>query len=209
MSDYYQSRISLQIRLMALLLMFTLILTCGCKKRRHAINSAETPATETRQSQSYHADSGVQYTRRVEFLVDSILDKQDESIKLLGGSVWALSRPSLALVTQDIIIVLQDIQLEDERWVKAAMAFVDGDEIIVRHVAGPCVTQSGCLTTVVAASQNGALLKLADGSVLSVAEYDRFHTELWLPPYRVLLTGNGMYLYNLKNAKRIWVSSVH
>ena len=52
----------------------------------------------------------------------------------------------------------------------------------------------------------GSVLKLADGSTLSVPEYDQYDTGWWLPPYKALLTSNGMYLWNLKEGKNVWVN---
>jgi hypothetical protein len=90
--------------------------------------------------------------------------------------------------------------------VTVAVAYVGGDEIPVRHVDGGYATQAGYLTTVLEALGEGAVLKLTDGTLLSVPEYDRFDTGWWLPPYKALLTASKLYLYNLKKGKRVWVS---
>jgi hypothetical protein len=144
--------------------------------------------------------------QKVEYISDSIAEKEGKYIRLLGGSKWVLSSSSLALVTDDIIIVLQDVELKDKTSVKLAIAFVDGDEIIARHVGGRYVSETGYLTTVVESLGDGAVLKLADGSMLSIPEYDQYNTGWWLPPYKALLTGNKMYLWNLKKGKRVWVN---
>ncbi len=145
-------------------------------------------------------------TQKVEYLSDSIAEKEGKYIRLLGGSQWVLSSSTLALVTDDIIIVFQNVELKDKTIVKLAVAYVDGDEIVARHVGGQYISQTGYLTTVVEALGDGAVLRLADGSLLSVPEYDQYDTGWWLPPYKALLTGNKMYLWNLKKGKRVWVN---
>ena len=136
-------------------------------------------------------DSGIQ---KVEYLSDSIAEKEGKYIRLFGGSQWVLSSSTLALVTDDIIIVFQDIELKDNTTAKVAVAYVDSDEIVARHVGGQYVAQDGYLTTVVEALGDGAVLKLANGSLLTIPEYDQYDTGWWLPPYKALLTGNMMYL---------------
>jgi hypothetical protein len=148
-----------------------------------------------------------QQLQKVEYLADSIASKDDQVIRLLGGSSWLLTSPSLALVTDDILIVFREIDYQGRR-LKLATAYVDGDEIIVRHLDGLFVTSSGYLTTVIEALAEGAVLKLSDGTLLSVPEYDRCDTGWWLPPYKALLTSSRMYLYNLKKGKRVWISQV-
>lgn len=148
------------------------------------------------------AASGMQ---TVEYLTDSIAEKKGKYIRLLGGSQWVLASATLALVADDIIIVFHDIELKDKTKVKLPVAYVDGDEIVATHVGGRYVPEIGYFTMVVEAFRDGAVLKLADGSFLSMPEYDRFDTGWWLPPYKALLTGNQMYLWNLGKGKRIWV----
>jgi hypothetical protein len=143
---------------------------------------------------------------RVEYFADSIVEKEESYIRLLGGSSWILSTPSLAHVTDDVIIVFRTIGLRDRQQKTVAVAYVDGDEIPVRQVGGAHATEAGYLTTVVEALGDGAVLKLTDGTLLSVPEYDRFDTGWWLPPYKALLTASKLYLYNLNKGKRVWVS---
>jgi hypothetical protein len=144
--------------------------------------------------------------QKVEYLSDSIVEKEGKYIRLLGGSQWVLSSSTLALVTDNIIIVFQEVELKDKTKAKLAVAYVGGDELAAEHVGGQYVSQTGYLTTVVDALGNGAVLKLADGSLLSIPQYDQYDTGWWLPPYRALLTGDKMYLWNLKKGKRVWVN---
>lgn len=145
---------------------------------------------------------------RVEYLADSIIEKEGRYIRLLGGSSWILSGSSLALVMDDVIIVFQELELEKGRRVRASTAYLDGEEIAVKHVGGTYATATGYLTTVVETLAEGAVLKLDDGTLLTIPEYDRFDTGWWLPPYKALLTGNHLYLYNLKKVKKVWVNGV-
>jgi len=146
--------------------------------------------------------------QKVEYLSDSIAEKDGKYIRLLGGSSWLLSSPTLALVTNDVLIVFQEVELNDKKNVQIAVAYIAGNEVVAKHVDGHYVTQTGYLTTVVEALRDGAVLKLDDGTLLSIPQYDRFDTRWWLPPYKALLTGNRMYLWNLKNGKRVWVNPI-
>jgi hypothetical protein len=145
--------------------------------------------------------------QRVDYLAESILDVDDDVIRLEGGSAWLLMGPSLVLPLEDVIIVIRTVPVSG-RAVQLATAYIDGDEIPVRHLRGSVFTSAGYLSRVVEEIGDGAVLRLADGSLLSVPDYDRFNTGWWLPPYPVLLTGNRAYLYNLRNAKRVWVSPI-
>ena len=148
---------------------------------------------------------GARGLQKVEFLKGFIAKKEGRYIRLVGGSQWVLSSHTLALIMDDIIIVFQEVELKDKTRAKLAVAYVAGDEIVAKHVGGQYVSQTGYLTTVVQALGAGAVLKLADGSSLSIPEYDQFDTGWWLPPYKALLTGHKMYLWNLKKGKRVWV----
>ena len=151
------------------------------------------------------ASQGLQ---KVEYLVDSVLKKEGEYVRLLGGSSWIFALPSRALFAEEIIIIFQEIELQNKNLVKVAVAYIDGEEIQVKHAAGTYITETGYLTRVIEALNKGALLRLANGLLLSVPKYDQFYTGWWLPPYEALITGNMLYLYNLKKGKRVWVSPI-
>lgn len=135
--------------------------------------------------------------QKVKYLADSIFEKDGKYIRLLGGSSWVLASPTSAFVWDDVIIVVKG---------PIAVAYLDGDEVVAKHVGGHNVTRTGYLTTVIEALGDGAVLRLADGSFLSVPEYDQYYTGWWLPPYKALLTRDKMYLWNLKKGKRVWVN---
>jgi hypothetical protein len=141
----------------------------------------------------------------VEYVTDSMGRSDGQILRLLlGGSSWeATSRGARA--TGQVIIVIRE-GAKDEHNLPIATAYIGGEEFEVRHRQGAYSTSKGYLSTVIDAEDEGAVLKLADGSLWSVPEYDRYDTDWWTPPYRVLITANRMYLYNLKKGKRIWVS---
>ena len=143
--------------------------------------------------------------QKVEYLSDSITEKNGKVIGLLGGSTWELALPTLALPTDDIIIVFEEVVLKNNKKVTLPIAYLDGLENVASHIAGRYITTSGFLTTVTESLEDGAVLKLADGSTLSIPQYDRFDTGWWIPPYKVLLTGNRMYMWNLRKGKRVWI----
>jgi hypothetical protein len=143
---------------------------------------------------------------KVSFLADSISRKDGQTITLLGGSKWQLSRRTLSLVTDDVIIVFREILLKDKTKAKVAVFYGGGDEIIAKHTEGRFLRQTGTLTSVVKVQDKGAVLQLANGRLLTVPQYDRYDSGWWLPPYKALVTGNEMYLWNLKKGKRVWVT---
>jgi hypothetical protein len=137
---------------------------------------------------------------RVQYVHDQIFEVNDQELHLLGGSHWKVLGLSFALPAEDIWIILTNDG--------GGVAFVDGEEAPVVHQSGPYTTAMGLYRRVVHKSDEGALLTLNDGSHWSVPEYDRFHTDWWLPPYPVLITSNGLYLINLRKGKRVWVAEV-
>ena len=62
---------------------------------------------------------------KVEYLSDSIIEKEGKYIRLLGGSQWILSSSTLVLVTSDIIIVFEEIELKNNDVANVATAYID------------------------------------------------------------------------------------
>lgn len=147
--------------------------------------------------------SSAQTMEKVEYFPDSIAEK-DHIVRLTGGSSWLVASRTAAA---DVIVVMRDVVVNGER-VRAAWLYVGGEEIPARHVEGVYPTNPAYLTRVVAAEGQGATLRLADGTELSVPKYDRYYISRWIPPYKALLTGNRIYLYNLKEGRRVWVQPV-
>ncbi|HBP0677562.1 TPA: hypothetical protein L5Q58_006307 [Pseudomonas aeruginosa] len=145
---------------------------------------------------------------KVEYIADSIAQKDGKYIKLLGGSSWLLNSSSLALVTQDVIVVFRSIVGKDKKTYEVPVFYLDSEEIIAKHIDGALVKESGFLAQVVQQFGEGARLKLDDGTILSIPEYDRYDTGWWLPPYQALVTGNGLYMWNLEKGKRVWVEGI-
>ena len=98
---------------------------------------------------------------------------------------------------------MRDIDVNGQR-VPAAWLFAGGEEIPVKHVEGVYPRNPAYLTRVVGAD-GGTNLRLADGSMVVVPNYDRLFVSRWTPPYKALLTGNRTYLYNLKQGRRVWI----
>jgi hypothetical protein len=144
----------------------------------------------------------------VEYFTDSIVQKEGEYIKLLGGSSWVLTSPSLAMAIDDVVIVFKNIPTSNNKKLKVPIFYHDGEQIVAEHIKGSYVKESGVLVTVVNQYGEGAKLKLDDGSILSISEYDRYDTGWWLPPYPALITANGLYMWNLTKGKRVWVVGV-
>jgi len=138
---------------------------------------------------------------KVLYVQSSVLSSSSDVIKLLDGSRWLSSSASFALPASDIIIVILDKEGN-------GVAYSSGFEFLVSHLSGTPITASGTLSTVERALGGGAVLELRDGSLWEVPDYDQYHTSYWLPPYRVIITSNELYMINLKKAKKIWVSRI-
>lgn len=138
---------------------------------------------------------------KVLYVQSSVLSSSSDVIKLLDGSRWVSSSATFALPASDIIIVILD---QDGNGV----AYSSGFEFPVSHLTGTPITASGTLSTVERTLGRGAVLELRDGSLWEVSDYDQYHTSYWLPPYRVIITSDELYMINLKEAKKIWVSRI-
>ena len=142
-----------------------------------------------------------QKATKVLYVQSSVLSSSADVIKLLDGSRWLSSSATFALPASDIIIVI----LDDEG---SGVAYCSGFEFPVSHLSGTPITASGTLSTVERTLGRGAVLELRDGSLWEVPSYDQYYTSYWLPPYRVIITANELYMINLKKAKKIWVSRI-
>lgn len=139
--------------------------------------------------------------REISYFQDQIWEITNENqIRLFGGSYWVSYSSMLLLPLQDVLVVLRDSQV--------GMMYADGAEIPVQFVGGSFVPKRGWLQTVVAASKDGAILRLDDGSLWKIPNYDRFDTRWWLPPYKVIVTSDQLYMIHLRDNKQIWVSRV-
>ena len=149
------------------------------------------------------ASSAAQTMEKVDYFPDSIAEKDDHVVRLSGGSSWLLANRTTAVAAADVLVVMRDVVVDGKR-VPTAFLYVGGEEIPARHVEGVYPKNVAYLTRVVAA-EDGSALRLADGTVLNVQRMDRFAISRWTPPYKALLTENRIYLYNLKENRRVWV----
>jgi len=145
---------------------------------------------------------------KVEYITDSIAQKDGEYIKLLSGSSWLLSSPSLALVADNAVILFRTFEAKGKKPYDLPIFYHGGLEIPIKHIDGAIVKESGFLVTVVNKFNDGANLELDDGTILSIPQYDRFDTGWWLPPYPAFITADGMYMWNLKEGKKVWVDGI-
>jgi hypothetical protein len=152
------------------------------------------------------ASAAAQTMEKVEYFQDSIAEKGDYErvVRLTGGSTWLLADRTKAIVTTDVMVVMRDVSV-DGKTVRAAWLFLAGEEIPARHIEGVYPTNQALLTRVVGSSDQGTRLRLADGSELLVPGYNRYISNSWKPPYKVLLTDNRINMYHLGDGKRVSV----
>jgi hypothetical protein len=155
---------------------------------------------------SLTASAAAQTMEQVEYFQDSIAEKGDYErvVRLTGGSTWLLADRTKAIVTMGVMVVMRDVSVEGKT-VRAAWMFVGGEEIPAKHVDGVYPTSQALLTRVVGSADQGTKLRLADGSELLVPGYNRYISDTWVPPYKVLLTDNRINMYNLADGKRVSV----
>lgn len=137
--------------------------------------------------------------QKVQYLSSTIQDVSDDLIELMDESKWITVYVIYALPLSDIIIIVNEEH-------NSGTAFIEGDEIFVKYLSGHIMLNSGYYTNVIQEYGDGAVLKTEDGSLWEVPEYDRYDSGYWLPPYKVLITSNELYLYNLKKNKKIWIT---
>lgn len=140
----------------------------------------------------------------VNYLQDSIIQKDNKYIKLLEGSSWILSLPSLALPTDNVIIVFYKNQKNI-----IPIYYHDNEEIVARYINGPLVTSTGYITTVIQVFKEGAILKTIDNYFLYVPQYYRYYTNFWLPPYKILIDSSQQFFWNLDKIKKIQLDGIY
>lgn len=153
-------------------------------------------------------DSECQASRKkVTFVRDSTIEVHDTYVKLLSGASFELAYPALLLPAQEVIVVFEALEVRGQL-LEAPVFYVEGQEVVARHIAGSYISEAGYITRVVESLGSGAVQRLADGTLVEVSDYDRYHSGFWLPPYKVILAANQSYLVNLKKGKRITVRPV-
>lgn len=147
--------------------------------------------------------SAAQTMEEAAYFQDQIAEKGDQNfiIRLAGGSSWVLASRTSALVTSDVMVVMRDV-LVNGKTVPAAWMYIGGEEVPAVHVEGLYPRNEAFLTRVVGSEGQGTTLRLADGTRVTVPQYDRFYVSRWTPPYKALLTKDRASLYNLKDGGR-------
>lgn len=144
----------------------------------------------------------VEYPVEVAYLDASVSQADGEILTLLDGSNWQKSGYSHVLPASDILIILLDEKGN-------GVAFSDGNQFQVKHISGqPVGLKEGWLSKVVKSMGDGSVLKMVDGSMWEIPEYDQFDTGFWLPPYHVIITSDRSHLINVKKSKKIWARQV-
>jgi len=149
----------------------------------------------------------VHAAERVTYCEDSIFQIEDDVISLLGGSKWETIGFGFFLSFQDALIISGSAIVDGEPFQYNEL-LSDGNRSLVIPVSGTCVSSTGKRATVVREEEDGEKLTLDDGTVLRFSSYDSFDTGFWLPPYEVLITGDGLYMWNLDDGKKVWVQSI-
>jgi hypothetical protein len=151
--------------------------------------------------------AGSSYGQTVEYCEDSILESEDNAIRLLGGSKWEVASYGYFMILQDVIIIHDSIK-SDGGASSNSEIISGGSRSIVTPVSGSCASQTGEKARVVREINDGATLFLDSGELLNFDSFDSFDTGFWLPPYEVLITSGGLYMWNLDKGKRVWIKSI-
>ena len=153
----------------------------------------------------------------VSFFQDSVFELDGRVLKFLSGSVWLLDHEILALPLSDGIVVFKghDQMINEKDYNKRVkylpkngILYYEGNEVGVTLVQGVFFLNNGNLTTVVKAFGSGAVLQTRDGIMWSIPSYDQYDTGYWLPPYKVIIHSNDLYMTNLEKGKKIWVTKL-
>lgn len=154
---------------------------------------------------------------KVSFFQDTVSEIDGRVVKFLTGSVWLLEMEILALPLDEGIMVFHGHDpLADEKDLKKRIKnlphegvfYYEGNQVSATLVSGSFIRQNGYLSRVIESLGDGAVLKMTDGSLWAVPEYDQYDTSYWLSPYPVLIYSSELYLINLKKGKRIWINRI-
>jgi hypothetical protein len=154
---------------------------------------------------------------KVSFLQDTVFELDGRVLKFLSGSIWLLDYEILSLPLNDGIVVFkgydpyineENIDVKMKNLPKSGVLFYEGNEVPVTLVEGVFFLTNGILTEVIKEMGDGAILKTSDGLLWSIPTYDQYDTGYWLPPYKVIIHSNELYMTNLKKGKRIWISKM-
>lgn len=137
----------------------------------------------------------------VAYVQSSVVSTDGDLFTLMDGSRWIKKGYSVILPASDITIILTSEEGD-------GITFIDGTEIEVELISGMPDMNTGSFGQVVRERGDGAILRLSDGSLWEIPQYDRFDTRYWLPPYWVIVSSDELYLINVENGKKVWASPV-
>jgi len=137
----------------------------------------------------------------IAYVQSSVLSTDGDMFKLLDGSRWIKIGYSMILPASDVTIILTNEEGD-------GIAFVDGVKIEVELISGTPTLNTGFLGQVVREHGDGAILKLSDGSLWEIPQYDQYDTGYWLPPYWVIVSSDELYLINVEKGKKVWASRI-
>ena len=153
--------------------------------------------------------SAMLFAQPIQYLQDTIMEKNDNYVRLMGGSQWQISYPILALELSEVVIVFHSTKNKQNKPVIIPVFYVDGQEVPAQYLGGNIQgVKNGYLTTVIAKNSSGSKLQTEEGYIVHVPEYDQYDTGWWLPPYKVVISNNQMYMYNLKKGKQVWINGL-
>lgn len=136
----------------------------------------------------------------VQFFTATILEVNNEVMKMMDGSVWRLDRGYFGLPLQDIIGVMSDQ--------RNAVIHANDNFYNARLLTGMVSTFTGNLRTVTEKMGEGSILRLDNGMLLEFSSYDKYDTGWWLPPYKVMIDFARMNLWNLGSGKKVWIQRI-
>jgi len=137
----------------------------------------------------------------VKYIQDTIVEINENTFSTLNGSKWTHLYSGYLLTMSDVLIILTDNDGNGN-------AYVDNSQFPVKNIGKYLTHKNGALNVVLESMGDGAVLEMADGSLWEIDSYDQYDTGYWLPPYEVILTNDEMYMINIKENKKIWISKI-
>lgn len=132
----------------------------------------------------------------VTYTQSSVISTDGDLFRLMDGSRWVQTGYGMILPASDITIIITSEEGD-------GTAFANGVEVEVELISGSPNVSTGLLGHVVQERGDGAILQLSDGSLWEISQYDRYDTGYWLPPYRVIVSPDELYLINVGKGKRV------
>ena len=150
----------------------------------------------------------------VSFLKAYATNINGRTVTIEGGSVWMMDSNIPIVAFDEVVIVFSgqdplpkgnNLKLRINSFPRRGTLTFKGSEVGVTLVSGMFIRTNGQIATVVRVVDDGKVVELDDGSAWNVPTYDQYDTRFWIPPYKVIVYANRLYLLNIGEAKRIWV----